>query len=182
MASSAMVFRKAKWIGCKGGTSMTLAVGMTAPWLDVKLSNENRAALDSVSRPWSVLMFWKPHCQASHAALQALELLYQGYGPDLPVIGIAQDTQKGEGATFAQSLGVTFPILDDAPNYEISWLYDPLITPTLFVVDRKTLLVVDRLEAFDKIAFKTLSGTLAERFNRRDSVLLPVGSPDLVPG
>ncbi|PSR32294.1 MAG: hypothetical protein C7B46_15125 [Sulfobacillus benefaciens] len=161
---------------------MTLTVGMKAPRLRVKFSDGNQAAIDDGQQRWSVLIFWKPECQASQAALRALELLYQGYSPDLQVIGIAQDTQMGDGGAFAQSLGVTFSILDDAPDYEISWLYDPLITPTLFVVDPKTSLIMYRLEAFDKVAFMTLSERLAGRFNLLESVLLPADIPGLVPG
>jgi peroxiredoxin len=104
---------------------------------------------------------YKSSCQASKTAFPFLEKIHQGYpSGEITVWGVAQDSPNVT-RSFARRTGVTFPMLIDDNDYEVSRAYDIMATPTIFLIDR-TGDVVWQAMGFQKPAMDELSQKIAE--------------------
>jgi peroxiredoxin len=163
---------------------MPLTVGMVSPEFVGYAGDGQAVTLSEGLSPWTLLVFWKPGCQASRVALGILEEWHRADGSHLQVIGVAQETRRGEGQEVAREAGVTFPIVDDAPDYPISWADDPAITPTVFFIDPERRTVVQRCEGFERASYAALLDAIVRSLGR----VIPAARlqsdtiPDHVPG
>jgi peroxiredoxin len=87
---------------------------------------------DLEGRP-AILVFGKTGCGACDLAFPYLNRLRVAYPDGWGLWAILQDQAK-EAREYAKRMGIGYPVLIDAPRYEVSRLYDPPATPTLFLV------------------------------------------------
>jgi peroxiredoxin len=163
----------------------TLEAGVAAPDFALSDRSGQRQTLSEALRQGPVLLvIWKTSCRTTHLTFPYLQRLRQAYpraGWSLWAIG--QDPEEAIGAFFDQVGPVTFPVLNDYPEYAVSKLYDPLATPTLFFVEPDgTISLVST--GFSKEHLNALSARLAARFDVEPVIVAPAddGNPPFKPG
>jgi peroxiredoxin len=112
-----------------------LSTGKTAPTFQLATTTGERLCLsEALARGPVLLAFFKvscPVCQFTFPFLQRIHQQLRKQG--VQIGGVVQD-KATDGARFAATYGVTFPILiDDAP-YKVSRAYSLTHVPTLFLV------------------------------------------------
>ena len=90
---------------------------------------------DLSGRP-ALLVFFKTTCQTCDVTFPYLNKLREAYPEDWHIWAIAQDPPD-KARDYANRLGISFPVLVDAPGYDASLLYDPEATPTIFLLNEK---------------------------------------------
>jgi peroxiredoxin len=83
----------------------------------------------------AVLVFCKTSCATCDLALPYFSRLREAYSDGWEIWAISQDPPD-RSADYAKRLGLTYPVLLDAPEFVASRLYDPPATPTVFLVGR----------------------------------------------
>jgi peroxiredoxin len=83
----------------------------------------------------AVLVFCKAGCATCDLAFPYLSRLREAYPEGWELWAISQDAPD-RSAGYAKRLGITSPMLLDAPEFVASRLYDPPATPTVFLVGR----------------------------------------------
>lgn len=85
-----------------------------------------------------LLNFWATWCGACRKELPQLNLLHTKYrASGLVVLGVNVDTDAKQAGKLAAKLGVTFPVLIDTAEKEVSKLYDLNAMPATFLIDRE---------------------------------------------
>ena len=114
----------------------TLKVGTKAPGFTLPSTDGASFSLEQAlaQRP-VVLAFFKKSCPVCQYAFPLYQRLFQAYGNrGVTLVGVSQNPKKDTEA-FAQSFGVTFPILlDDTSSYPVSNAYGLTNVPTLFYI------------------------------------------------
>jgi peroxiredoxin len=113
----------------------TLSTGKTAPTFQLATTTGERLSLPEALAGGPVLLaFFKVACPVCQFTFPFLERIFQQlHEQGVQIWGVVQD-KAADGARFAASYEVTFPILiDDAP-YKVSRLYNLEHVPTLFLV------------------------------------------------
>jgi thiol-disulfide isomerase/thioredoxin len=133
--------------------------GQSAPVFDLRDDNGNSASLAHYRGKIVVMNLWAswcPPCRAEMPDLQRVAREYAGEG--VVVVGVNQGESADRAATFARSLGITFPIwIDDSQRY--GRVYAALGLPTTVVIDRKGVV----LRGFDgPLTIQQMRETLAE--------------------
>ena len=88
--------------------------------------------------PDSLLLaiFFKTTCPTSQFTLPYVERLYRQYpsSPTVRIWGVSQDGRE-ETMRLAQEYDLTFPILLDTEDYDVSTQYHLTHVPTIFLID-----------------------------------------------
>jgi len=113
----------------------TLSTGKTAPAFQLTTTTGARLSLPEALASGPVLLaFFKvacPTCQFTFPYLKRIHQQLRDQG--VQIWGVVQDKAQ-DGAHFAATFGLTFPILiDDAP-YKVSRAYGLIHVPSLFLV------------------------------------------------
>ena len=141
---------------------MPVEVGAKAPTFALKdATDEQMHDLSDALQSGPVLLgIYKSSCQASKTAFPFLEKIHAAY-PDgeITIWGISQDTPNVT-RSFTRRTGVTFPMLVDDNDYEVSRAYDIIATPTIFLIDRDGSVVWQGM-GFQKPAVDELSAKIA---------------------
>jgi peroxiredoxin len=113
--------------------------GFSAPDFTLDLLGGGKVTLSDLRGKMVLVNFWTSWCPPCRQEMPAIESVYRSYKDiGLVVIGLnltAQDS-KQDAASFAQEVGVTFPIALDLDN-SVGALYRVTALPTSFFIDRK---------------------------------------------
>lgn len=117
-------------------------VGFLAP--DFRLSNTGgeEMSLSELKGQPVLINIWASWCPPCRAEMPALENVYREYGQDgLLVLAVNATNQDDvtQALSFAQSLGLSFPILLDT-NGEVSRKYQVQALPSTFFVDSQGII------------------------------------------
>ncbi|HEU5423867.1 MAG TPA: TlpA disulfide reductase family protein [Nitrolancea sp.] len=160
---------------------MAVEIGTVAPEFTLRDAQENQeyTLKEALARGPVLLGIYKSSCQASKTVFPFLERITQVY-PDerLTVWGISQDSANVT-RSFARRYEITFPLLVDEHDYQVSRAYDIQATPSLFLLNRDGQIVFQGM-GFQKPAMNELSAAVAELL-QADAVDITEGSDD-VPG
>ena len=112
--------------------------GFTAPDFTLSLLDGGDISLSELRGKVVLVNFWTSWCPPCRKEMPAIESVYRSYKDiGLVVIGLnltAQDSRQ-DAASFAQEVGVTFPIALDVNN-AVGNLYRVTALPTSFFIDR----------------------------------------------
>ena len=135
-----------------------------------------------LGRKPAVLVFFKTSCATCDLAFPYLNRLRGRYPEGWHLWAVSQDTAERAGP-YAKEHGIDYPVLIDAPGYEVSRLYDPPATPTMFVIDP-----AGRVEfstyGFSKADVNEIARRMATHVGEEPVVIAPGddGRPDFKPG
>jgi peroxiredoxin len=113
----------------------TLSVGKTAPTFELATATGERLSLPKALAGGPVLLaFFKVACPTCQFTFPFLERIHQQLGgQDVQIWGVVQDKAQ-DGARFAATYGLTFPILVDDSPYKVSRAYNLTFVPSLFLI------------------------------------------------
>jgi peroxiredoxin len=113
-----------------------LTPGKNAPRFNLtSLTGDRRNLQEALASGPILLAFFKVACPTCQFTFPFLQRLYtQLSNQNGQVWGIVQDN-AADARTFAEALGVTFPVLIDEPPYNVSNAYGLEHVPSLFLVD-----------------------------------------------
>jgi peroxiredoxin len=162
----------------------TLSAGKTAPTFQLATTTGERLSLSEALAKGPVLLaFFKVACPTCQFTFPFLERVYkQLHEKGVQIWGVVQDKAQ-DGARFAGTYGVTFPILvDDAP-YKVSRAYHLDHVPTLFLVEPDGRVEISS-EGFCKADLMTIQRSLAQSLSATPPALfLPTERvPEYKPG
>jgi len=130
----------------------------------------------------AVLVFFKTSCATCDLTFPYLNQLRRTYREGWHLWAVSQDTAERTGS-YALEHGMDYPVLIDAPGYEVSRLYDPPATPTIFVIDP-----AGRVEfstyGFSKADMNEIAGRIAGHVGEAAVIIAREddGRPDFKPG
>ncbi|HKZ22702.1 MAG TPA: TlpA disulfide reductase family protein, partial [candidate division Zixibacteria bacterium] len=114
-----------------------LEIGTQAP--DFKLTaadGKSYSLKEKLSTDLTLLAIFKINCPTCQFTFPFLEKLHKNYaGKGFTLWGISQNNQA-ETMQFASQYKVSFPLLLDQNNYQISYAYRITVVPTLFLIDK----------------------------------------------
>lgn len=131
----------------------------------------------------AVLVFFKDKCDTCDIAFPYINRLREAYpNTDWTIWAVAQEPAD-KAREYAQRFDISFPVLIDAPEYDVSTTYDPESTPTLFLVDERGRTVFDTY-GFVKDELNELSRRLANKIGAEPAVIAEEndGQPAMRPG
>jgi peroxiredoxin len=131
----------------------------------------------------AVLVFFKDKCDTCDIAFPYINRLLEAY-PDggWTLWAVAQEPAD-KAREYAERLGIVFPVLIDAPEYDVSTMYDPESTPTLFLLDGRGRTVFETY-GFVKDDLNELARRLADAIGAEPVVIAAAGDgqPGMRPG
>lgn len=129
-----------------------------------------------------LIVFFKTTCGACDLAFPYINRLRDAYPEGWELWAIAQDPPS-QASEYAGRHGIRCPVLIDAPAYEVSRLYDPPATPTLFLVDPGGRIAYTTY-GFSKDDVNEVSRRIAEYTSSAPLIIAPKGDgrPDFKPG
>ena len=129
----------------------------------------------------TLLVFFEADCPTCHLTLPYLNRLAQRMRGSADVIGVSQDGESATGM-IVERLTINFPVLLDR-ELRVSRAYDPLATPTLFLLDRNGRIIRTQI-AFDKKELNEITAALCEESGIEPFVLAEPydGAPQSKPG
>lgn len=142
---------------------MPVEAGAAAPTFALKDATDEQTydLADALKRGPVLLGIYKSSCVASKTAFPFLEKIHNAYpNGEITVWGIAQDSPNVT-RSFARRTGVTFPMLTDENDYEVSRAFDIMATPTIYLIDRSGTIVWQGM-GFQKPAMDEMSTKIAE--------------------
>jgi len=153
-----------RWLGAHDGMTHIVA-GNPAPNFSLKSLGAKEFSLASALKKGPVVLaFFKVSCPVCKFTLPFLERLYQRYKSDsVTFLGISQDNASAS-RDFAQSFGVSFPILLDDASYTVSNAYGLSMVPTVLVIDPDGTAKVSSM-GFVKADLESIADMLADRQN-----------------
>lgn len=112
-----------------------LTAGKIAPHFQLATTTGERLSLlDALAHGPVLLAFFKVSCPTCQFTFPFLQRLYQQLREqNAQIWGIVQDRAQ-DGAKFAATFGLTFPILVDDSPYRVSQAYGLTHVPSLFLV------------------------------------------------
>jgi peroxiredoxin len=130
----------------------------------------------------SLLVFFKTTCGTCDVAFPYINRLREAYRGGWHLWAIAQDPPS-TASEYAAKHGIKYPVLIDAPDYDVSRLYDPAATPTLFLNDRSGRTVY-ATHGFAKDDLNEVSRLVAEMLQEDPVEIAPAndGQPSFKPG
>ena len=162
----------------------TLSAGETAPTFQLATTTGERHSLPEALANGPVLLaFFKvscPVCQFTFPFLQRLHEQLREQG--VQIWGVVQDKAQ-DGAQFAASYGVTFPILIDEAPYRVSQAYHLTQVPSLFLVKPDGHVEISS-EGFCKADLLAIQRSLAQLLSATPPALflLTESVPEYKPG
>jgi peroxiredoxin len=153
-----------RWLGAHDGMPHIVA-GNPAPNFSLRsLDSKEFSLSQSLKKGPVVLAFFKVSCPVCKFTFPFLERLYQRYQSDtVTFLGISQDNASAS-RDFAQSFGVSFPILLDDASYTVSNAYGLSMVPTVFLVEPDGTTKISSM-GFVKADLESIADTLADRQN-----------------
>lgn len=140
-----------------------LETGTKAP--DFKLSapdGKSHSLKEKLSTDLTLIAFFKINCPTCQFSLPFLEKLHKNYaGKGFTLWGISQNNQA-ETLQFAKEYKITFPLLLDQNNYQISYVYGITVVPTILLIDKNQEILFSS-EGFAKEDLEKLSREIAQR-------------------
>jgi len=140
-----------------------LETGTKAP--DFKLSGtdgKSYSLKEKLSSDLTLIAFFKINCPTCQFTFPFLEKLHKNYaGKGFALWGISQNNQA-ETREFASQYQISFPLLLDQNNYQISYAYGITVVPTMFLIDKNQEIIFTS-EGFAKEDLEKLSGDIAAR-------------------
>ncbi len=140
-----------------------LEIGTKAP--DFKLTAADGmlySLKEKISTDLVLIAFFKINCPTCQFICPFLEKIHKNYtGKSFSLWGISQNNQS-ETLQFAREYKLTFPLLLDQNNYQISYAYGITVVPTLFLIDKNQEILFSS-EGFAKDDLEKLSGDIAEK-------------------
>jgi peroxiredoxin len=162
----------------------TTAAKRTAIPFELPTMDGDRRSLNGALAAGPVLLaFFKvgcPTCQYTFPFLERLHGRFKAQG--VQIWGISQDGEQ-DTRKFAQTFGVTFPLLIDAKPYKVSAEYRLKFVPSLFLVggDGRVEIFGD---GFSKQDFLAVQAYLAKHYQTAPPPLFGAGEkiPEYKPG
>jgi peroxiredoxin len=129
-----------------------------------------------------LLVFFKTTCGTCDLAFPYINRLRDAYPEGWELWAIAQDPPQ-QASEYARRHDIAYPVLIDAPAYEVSRLYDPPATPTLFLVNPNGRIGYTTY-GFAKDDMNEVSRRIAEHAGAEPVIIAPGddGRPDFRPG
>ena len=163
----------------------TLEAGTTAPDFTLEdLSGRPHTLRGALQQGPVLLVVWKVGCGSCKLTFPYLERLRQAYpGASWQLWAIGQDPKDKIQTFLTQNGPVSFTILNDYPDYAVSRVYDPVATPTLFLVDPDDRIAFTAM-GFNKSGLNEISERLGTHFGVAPVVVAPAddGNPPFKPG
>jgi peroxiredoxin len=130
----------------------------------------------------SLLVLFKTTCGTCDVAFPYINRLQAVYANNFQVWAIAQDP-PAIAAEYGRKHGIFYPVLVDAPDYDVSRLYDPAATPSLFLNDARGRTVYTT-HGFAKDDLNEISRLVAEMLGEAPVLVAPTndGQPAFKPG
>ena len=160
-----------------------LETGALAPHFTLlAIDGKEYQLLNSAQGQPSLLVFFKTSCATCDLAFPYINRLRETYPTGWQLWAIAQDP-PAVAAEYASKHGISYPVLIDAPDYDVSRLYDPAATPTLFLNDARGRTIYTTY-GFAKDDLNELSQLLAEMLNVEPVIIAQAddGKPAFKPG
>jgi peroxiredoxin len=162
----------------------TLSAGTTAPTFQLSTTTGERLSLPQGLAEGPVLLaFFKVSCPTCQFTFPFLDRIYRQLREQgVQVWGIVQDNAQ-DGARFASTFGVTFPILVDDSPYKVSRSYGLTHVPSLFLVQQDGRIEIFS-EGFGKADLLNIQRSLAQSLSATPPALfLPTEKiPEYKPG
>lgn len=116
----------------------------------------------AASRSGALLVFSKDECPTSRFTLPFLQRIHEALAArGARIVGISQD-EPSRAARFVSELGISFPILIDAPPHIASKRYGVMAVPTCFLVARDGA-ILRSFVGFSRKEIEATAKDLAER-------------------
>lgn len=158
--------------------------GMIAPSFELVTTTGERLSLPEALASGPILLaFFKISCPTCQFTFPFLERLHQQLREEgVQIWGVVQD-KAPDGAKFASTYGVTFPVLVDDSPYKVSRAYGLTHVPTLFLVNRDGRIGISS-EGFSKADLLAVQSTMSQWLSATPSPLfLPTEKiPEYKPG
>jgi cytochrome c biogenesis protein CcmG/thiol:disulfide interchange protein DsbE len=144
--------------GARPASGPASLTGRPAPSFSVVATSGQPGALRDFRGKVVVMNLWASWCPPCRAEMPDLERLYQlQRNRGLVVLGVDQGEAPARAASFARSLGVSYPILADEQQ-QYGRVYAALGLPTTIVVDRRGTV----MQGFDgPLTFDQMSAAVA---------------------
>jgi peroxiredoxin len=161
-----------------------LEPGAVAPDFTLPLLDGGNVSLKALlDRGPVVLVFLKADCPTCDLAWPYLHRLDEAYASDAwALIGVSQSSEE-ETREFLSRNNARFSHVLDPEGYPVSKAYDPLSTPTIYVINREGV-VEEVLTGFAKDDINALSRRVADWISHRPVEIAPAddGNPPWRPG
>ncbi|MFP6599944.1 MAG: redoxin domain-containing protein [Deltaproteobacteria bacterium] len=124
----------------------------------------------------SLLVVYKSSCPTCRLLLPLIEESYRRSGTELAVFLVSQDDRETTAA-FIDELGLTVPVLLDAPGYGLSVRVGLPGVPMTVRAEAGQL--GEPIEGFDRMAIRELAAGLAAAGGLPEDLVAPFDAPDL---
>ena len=122
--------------GTRGGGPQSV-VGETAPVYPLRDDRGSTVALSQYRGRIVLVNLWASWCPPCRAEMPDLQRLQTAFGRDrLAIVGVNEGESPQRARTFADSLGITFPVWIDA-SQQYGRTYAALGLPTTILLDRQ---------------------------------------------
>ncbi len=140
-----------------------LEIGAKAPEFKLTATDGKGYSLkEKLSTDLTLIAFFKINCPTCQFIFPFIERLHENYsGKGFTLWGISQNNHA-ETLQFAKDYKISFPLLLDQNNYQVSYAYGITVVPTLFLIDKNQEILFTS-EGFAKEDLEKLSGDIAER-------------------
>ncbi len=140
-----------------------LEIGAKAPEFKLTATDGKSYSLkEKLSTDLTLIAFFKINCPTCQFIFPFIERLHENYsGKGFTLWGISQNNHA-ETLQFAKDYKISFPLLLDQNNYQVSYAYGITVVPTLFLIDKNQEILFTS-EGFAKEDLEKLSGDIAER-------------------
>jgi peroxiredoxin len=115
-----------------------LQIGAKAPDFELKTLTGEATKLSDYKGKKVMLNFWATWCPPCKAEMPEMEQFYKQGNKDVVILAVNIDSQN-DVKGFADSNGITFPILLDSEN-KINNTYQILSIPTTYFIDRNGII------------------------------------------
>ncbi len=122
-----------------GSLAPAPAVGHPAPDFTLTQLDGSRVNLAALRGQPVVLNFWATWCPPCRGELPQLQAASRRYAGQVAILGVNQVEPTGAVQTFAEQMGLTFPIPLDGDG-RASRLYGVRSLPTTFFIDREGII------------------------------------------
>lgn len=146
------------------GAGPAALTGRPAPSFDVATTSGESSSLAKYRGRIVVMNLWASWCPPCRAEMPDLERLSETYAKkNVVVLGVDQGESRERAASFAQSLGIHYPILLDEQQ-QYGRVYAALGLPTTIVVDPQGIVV----RGFDgPLSYQQMADAVAPLIGKR---------------
>ena len=113
-----------------------LREGSTAPNFSLPLLHGSNVSLSDYKGKVVVINIWASWCNPCREEMPSMEMLYKSMqGKPFEILAVSVDARQSDAESFANQLGLTFPILMD-PDKNVFGLYQATGQPESFIIDK----------------------------------------------